>query len=233
MSSDSNTGALRPVQAGASVSDRVTHLNLDYLELLTAGGDVAELAQGAGLSVECLAELACAPHERLQELAGSAVSLFTASLHNVQLWKRLVSQAGQGERYSGAQMAAAGPAPARANAFLQCVLFYAWHLAHVDRGSIRRCLGANDEVSDLLLGLELWQLQQFALRYPQLLVPRWIANACFWPDLVQYARSGERCRLDYARLLGTQLLAQDLEPSAIEHLTALRRHVRQRPDGRG
>lgn len=233
MSSENNTDALRPMHATASVSDRVTRLNLDYLELLAAGGEVAELAQSAGMHAEWLAELARAPRDRLQELAGSAVSLFTASLHNVQLWKRLVAQTGQEERYVGAHKAAAGPGPARASAFLQCVLFYAWHLTHVDCGSVRRWLGANDEVSDLLLGLDLWQLQHAALRHPQLLVPRWTANACFWPDLVQYARSGERCHLDYARLLGTQLLAQDLEPSAIEHLTALRRHVRQRPDSRG
>lgn len=213
----------------ATPDHRLVSLNLDYLQmlLLEDGADFAA-EQEPGLQAEWIAELARAPESRLQDIAACSFSLFSASLHHAQLWRRVV----EADRAATSRYSAIRSRLPTCSAFLQCVLFYAWHLAQVDRRSARGTLGLNDEVAEILLGLELWQLRRMGLTYPQLLAPRWATNACFWPDLVQYARSGERSCLDYARLLGTQLLAQDLEPSSIEHLTGLRQRVYRRPGDR-
>lgn len=208
-----------------SVAHRLVSLNLDYLQMLLVEGSGSEQASEA----EWITELACAPESRLHDIAQCSFSLFTACLHQAHLWRQVAAEADRGRtsRYAPAL----SRAPTR-SVFLQCVLFYAWHLAQVDRGSARSTLGLSDEVAEILLSFELWQLRRAALEYPQLLAPRWAGNACFWPDLIQYARDGNRQFLDYARLLGTQLLAQDLEPSSIEHLTSLRQRVYRRPTTR-
>lgn len=225
--SKSDSASAQPV----SVAHRLVSLNLDYLQMLLVEGSSADpkSERAFSLETEWITELACAPESRLQDIAECTFSLFTACLHQAHLWRQVAAEA---ERERTSRYAPARSRAPTRSVFLQCVLFYAWHLAQVDRGSARSTLGLSDEVAEILLGFELWQLRRAALEYPQLLAPRWASNACFWPDLIQYARHGNRQFLDYARLLGTQLLAQDLEPSSIQHLTSLRQRVYKRPTPR-
>lgn len=108
---------------------------------------------------------------------------------------------------------------------MECAVFYAWHLANADRRAALNCLGMPGHTADILASLQLWQLRNMAIKHPQLLAPRWPANTCFWPDLVQYLSSGDRRHLDHARLLGAQLMAQELEPSAIEYLMSRKQNL--------
>lgn len=222
--------------ASASAASQLKQLNLDYLRLLILewreAPAVCTQTSLPTLSAEWLAGLAAADEPALSQLAGSRFSLFTLVFHRAELWQRMVSVGIADEveqRYgdSGRQTAEADSQAfnARRSGFIECALFYAWHLGHCDRAAARLYLGLHDKTAEILLRLELWQLRRVALRYPQLLAPRWPANACFWPDLLRYVHTGDRQYLDYAGLLGTQLLAQELEPSAIERLTKRRKNL--------
>jgi hypothetical protein len=46
-------------------------------------------------------------------------------------------------------------------------------------------------------------------------MPRWPTNPAFWPDLIRLAAANDTRRLGTARLLGTQLIAAELELACV------------------
>lgn len=208
-------------------------LNLDYLQLLILEKQefhAEAYGEAPALDAQLTSAMADAPLSRLADLADCGISLFTLSLHNVSLWQRIASTGvhdAMSRRYAavGETADGSGQGLARRSAFMECAVFYAWHLANADRRAALNCLGMPGHTADILASLQLWQLRNMAIKHPQLLAPRWPANTCFWPDLVQYLSSGDRRHLDHARLLGAQLMAQELEPSAIEYLMSRKQNL--------
>jgi hypothetical protein len=47
-------------------------------------------------------------------------------------------------------------------------------------------------------------------------MPRWPTNPGFWPDLARFAAAGDQQRLATAKLLGSQLIAAELQGSAVQ-----------------
>lgn len=220
----------------AAPISQLKQLNLDYLRLLVLewreSPTLCAQLRLPSLSTEWLAALGSANDAGLNQLADSRFSLFALVFHNTELWRRMTFAGIADEmtqRYADSGQQTVDPNwrlfVSRRSGFMECALFYAWHVAHRDRAAARLQLGLRDDTTDVLLGLELWQIRRVALKYPQLLAPRWPENSCFWPDLLRYLQSGELQYFDYARLLGSQLLAQELEPSAIERLTSRRKNL--------
>lgn len=223
----SNSASAKPAEL------QLRALNLDYLQLLileTQEFPAEAYAQLPALDAGLSSAMADAPLSRLAELAECGLSLFTLSLHNAALWQRIASigvHDAMSRRYAAAGEAADASRQGlgRRSAFMECALFYAWHLANSDRRAALNCLGMPVHTADIFASLKLWQLRNMAMKHPQLLAPRWPANTCFWPDLVQYLSTGDRRHLDHARLLGAQLMAQELEPSSIEYLMSMKQNL--------
>lgn len=221
------------IDASATPAEsQLKSLNLDFLRLLVLELEYPATAhlQLAGLSPELTSELGASTDTKLAELAECPFSLFTLGLQNADLWQRIAligAHENLARRYAvqDAGRDDAEMLKLRRSGFMECALFYAWHLAQCDRAAARVRLGVRDDTAETLRSLKLWQLHCVAYKYPQMLAPRWPGNSCFWPDLIRYLHSGDRRHFDYACLLGSQLLAQDLEPSAIERLTNIRQNL--------
>lgn len=198
-------------------------LNLDFLRILraavAAGPSVvrAELR----LSDATAARLMQCDTPALMRMAGCGLSLYSLQLHRTDQWQQLAQQSAQ------AIALEAGPRPPHGDDalalqvvdFLQCALFFAWHLAQQDAQAARLLLGMSPETAVVLRTLELGQCRHIAQRYTKLLSPRWSHHRYFWPDLLRHGLSGDPAQGKLVQLLGTQLAAQDLEPSAIARLT--------------
>ena len=78
-------------------------------------------------------------------------------------------------------------------------------------GSQRGPVWHADAVAECIADTPLWQLRRIAVDYAGLLMPRWPTNPCFWPDLVRFAAAVMPRRLATAQLLGSQLIAAELE----------------------
>jgi hypothetical protein len=89
----------------------------------------------------------------------------------------------------------------------------------MDRRLARVILALRDDTARVFESIPLWRLQQIAHERPDLLTARWPDNPGFWPDLIRIARDGSSAQLESARLVGAQLIAQELEPSSIQRLS--------------
>jgi hypothetical protein len=78
----------------------------------------------------------------------------------------------------------------------------------------RVMLGMREETAAILAPLQLWQIRQIAQRSYQMLSPRWPNNPYFWVDMLRYVTTKDAEHFKFARLMGTQLIARDMEPSA-------------------
>lgn len=200
---------------------QLLRLNIDFLRLLqeksrvpAAGTQRQQLilpaAQAAQL-VEC-------SDDGLQRMAQCGFSLFSLSLHQAELWKNAARTAGQSSpQYALPGAAASGDMRA---GFMACALFFAWHLSQQAPRAARFLLGMSDDCVAVITGLELWQCSHLAQTHAHLLSPRWQHHAYFWPDLLRYGITGEAQHFKFARLLGSQLMAHELEPSAIMRLSS-------------
>ena len=99
-------------------------------------------------------------------------------------------------------------------------MFYAWHLAQQAPQQARLLLGMSADTTALFTAMELWQCRHIAHSQHRLLGPRWRHHPYFWSDLLRYAVSGELQHFRFAHLLGSQLMAQELEPSTILRLSS-------------
>lgn len=199
-------------------------LNLDFLQVLQAVQHAEQRSSHHGL---CLPEsmskllLAC-DHGALQRMATCDVSLFSLQWHRVDEWMRLAEHSATDRTQTQTKPAtttAPDPTTQRVLSFMQCAVFFGWHLAQHDEQAARFMLGMSPETASIIRTLDLWQCGFISQRYRKLLVPRWLHNRYFWPDLLHYGRDGGPEPLKLLQLLGTQLMAQDLEPSAIARHT--------------
>lgn len=198
-------------------------LNLDFLRTLRMAVDAGPSAVRAELRLpEAHAtRLAQCDTTALTRMAACGFSLYALQLHHTDQWQQIARQSAQ------AIALEPGPRPPQGDDvlalhvvdFLQSALFFAWHLAQLDAQAARLLLGMSPETAAVLRTLELGQCRHIAQRYTKLLSPRWLHHRYFWQDLLRYGLSGEPAQGKFTQVLGTQLAAQDLEPSAIARLT--------------
>jgi hypothetical protein len=200
---------------------QLLRLNVDFLKLLIESdrNSAVNAASRAQLNLPPAqsAQLIQCPEEGLQRMAACGFSLFSLSMHRADLWQRAAS----GGTQINPQYAWSGSANGDARSgFMACALFFAWHLTQQAPRTARFLLGMSDDCAAVVTGLELWQCGHIAQTHGHLLSPRWQHHPYFWTDLLRYGSTGDAQHMKFARLLGSQLMAQELEPSAIVRLSS-------------
>lgn len=208
------SGACAPVLASALLA-RIQELNRDYVELMLA--ERAMPSPGAAmdtLSPRLLDVLATLDEPARNSLSRCPFTLFSLAFDDVRFWQTVLgdptamTNGSVEERYG-----ALSTAPLQA-AFGEIALFTAVHTAQANRIAARVLFGLPDGVATLLLDAALWRVRRVAIDYPGMIVPRWPANPAFWPDLIRFAAEGDALRLEMAQLLGSQLIAAEINGAA-------------------
>jgi hypothetical protein len=88
---------------------------------------------------------------------------------------------------------------------------HAWHVATTNPLAARVVYAMPHATAQRLAAAELWQIRCIATSHATLLMPRWPTNPAFWPDLIRFAAANDTRRLLTAQLLGSQLIAAELE----------------------
>ncbi|HWK75087.1 MAG TPA: hypothetical protein VNQ81_12490 [Povalibacter sp.] len=236
-------GARAPVLNSALLT-RVHALNRDYVDLLLAEHRAAATSSVIEtLPVKVLAALEGLSREALALLTATPFALWSLRFDDLQSWGRILDSplgpATLGER-SGTPLEVRHRAqpdepfearygrqvvmPMR-TAFCEIALFFVWHTVASNRVAARVLFAVPDNVAAMLIRVPLWRLKRISIDFPGLLMPRWPNNPAFWPDLARFAAAGDHSRLTTTRLLGTQLLASELDGTLP---LALRRQSRMR-----
>jgi hypothetical protein len=202
---------------------QLLRLNADFLHLLngnSASGSGASRPQ-QNLAPPQVSRLTQCSVDGIQRMARCGFSLFSLSLHRPDLWQRALTRNTVQDdcQHYGVSVGQDTTDQIRTG-FMECTLFFAWHLAQQRPRDARFMLGMSEDCAKLIAGMELWQCRQLAQTQTHLLEPRWVRHPYFWNDLLQYGGSGDVQHFKFACLLGSQLMAQDLEPSAILHLSS-------------
>jgi hypothetical protein len=200
---------------------QLLRLNFDFLKLLRDSSAVPTTGvqrQQLALPAAQATLLAQCADDGLQRMAQCGFSLFSLSLHRADIWQHAARTETQGD--SQYALPGASSSGAARSGFMACALFFAWHLSQQSPRMARFLLGMSDDCVAVITGLELWQCSHIAQTHRHLLGPRWQHHAYFWPDLLRYGTTGEMKHFKFARLLGSQLMAQELEPSAIMRLSS-------------
>lgn len=209
-----------PSSGTASVTadqQQLLRLNADFLRLSTVSNQSGAGRPTSTLSPPQTTLLAQCTADGIQRMAGCGFALFSLSLHRPDLWQRALARGTAQDEHYGAPVMQDATGQIRSG-FMECALFFAWHLAQRPRDA-RFMLGMSEDCAELIANLELWQCRQLAQTQTHLLSPRWIHHPYFWNDLLRYGSGGDARHFKFACLLGSQLMAQDLEPSAILHLS--------------
>lgn len=207
-------GSTAPVLSAALLA-RIHELNLDYLELLAAehktANDSGQLqylpsklhAVIAGLSPSARALLAALPY-----------TLYSLGFEDEKFWRSNgapgeLASLPIGERYTQ-------PHSTHLQASLcEVALLYAWHVATSNPLASRLLYAMPQCTAQRLAAAPLWYIKRLATN-TSLLLPRWPTNPGFWPDLLRFAAIEDVQRLATAKLLGSQLIAAELEASSIQ-----------------
>jgi hypothetical protein len=212
LTTDGETGSFAPVPK--RLLRRLAGLNVDYLELL-ATDPLHPESPDHGLQylprpvVQQLASLSC---EARLALGRCPFALFTLGFGNAGFWTQAVQGAEDATAHSRyCRPVTAGPP---SSLFADAVLTFAWHLAMTSRISARLLLGMTDPVADVLKHAPLWHLRRITSDYPDLVMPRWPGNPCFWPDVIRFAARADWTNLANATVLGRQLTAAELDVAA-------------------
>ena len=197
-------------------------LNLDFLRVLQAvqRSDSRSSYHGLRLIESNGESLLNLDSSALQRVAGCNFSLFSLQWHRADEWTRLAEHSTTNRDQAQTTVNAPDDAMLAVLNFMQCAVFFGWHLAQQDERAARFMLGMSAETAAVMRSLDLAQCRYIGQGYRKLLTPRWLHNRYFWSDLLHYGNSGEAEHFKLIQLLGTQLMAQDLEPSAIARHSA-------------
>lgn len=209
---------------------RLQQLNFDFLKLLIAGsqhGSSLNPISRTQLSLPTVqaVTLANCSDDALRLMSAVGFSLFTYDFHHVDFWERLAAKTANRsaiQRYAaetGEATESAASVEAAYSGYAECALFFAWHMAQHEATEARLMLGMREETAAILAPLETWQCRLMAQRSYQTLTPRWSQNPYFWVDLLRYGTTRDEQHFRFVRLMGTQLIAKDLEPSALFRVT--------------
>ena len=205
-----------------SNQQQLLQLNIDFLKLLIvanqpdAESTVITRSQLGLPKLQAVTLINCSD-EALRIMASCGFSLFNFNFHLVDMWERMAKVSNEQssvQRYANDVSGAGNAVEVAYAGFAECALFFAWHLAQHQPIAARTMLGMREETAAILAPLQLWQCRQIAQRNYQSLAPRWPHNPYFWVDLLRYAETNDQQYFKFARLMGTQLIARDMEPSA-------------------
>lgn len=235
-------GTRAPVLSTALLA-RIHGLNLDYVDLLLAEQRApAASAAIETLPVKVLTALGGLSREARMMLTATPFALWSLRFDDLRSWGKILdlplSQARGGERIGPlleawsartdepfeARYGASTVTPMR-SAFCEIALFFVWHIAASNRVAARVLFAIPDNVAAALIRVPLWRFRRISIDFPGLLMPRWPNNPAFWPDLARFAAAGDESRLTTTQLLGTQLLASELDgtlPLALKRQNRLR-----------
>lgn len=206
---DGFPGAAAPVLA-TDLRERLAALNLDYLELLIAAA--ASPASGGlqSLPDRVLESLRKADRASLRLLASAAFSLYSLGFEDQEFWRTAlrIDASSIDARYGTVSAAVVQ------SSFCEIALLHAWHVAVSQPLAARLIHGMSATLVASMTNAQFWQLRRIAVDYPGLLMPRWPANPCFWPEMVKFSIAGDTRRLHALQQLGHQLLAIDLLASS-------------------
>jgi hypothetical protein len=214
---DQLPGASAPVLS-AAVLARIHELNLDYLDLLAAEHNDPPAAGGQLQHLPCKlhASIAALPTTARSSLAALPYTLYSLGFEDEKLWRSLAEPAALaaslpiGERY-------AQPHSESLQASMcEVALLYAWHVANSSSLAARLIYAIPETVALRLTAAPPWYVRRLAVHHASLLLPRWPTNPGFWPDLVRFAAAGDQPRLATAKVLGSQLIAAELQGSALQ-----------------
>jgi hypothetical protein len=205
---DGFPGAVTPILT-ADLLGQVSQLNLDYLELLIAQYARADLGGTRYLPDRVLESLRKASPEARQLLATTAFTLYSVGFEDAEFWRATLRVDAQpiDDRY-GALSAAVVQ-----SSFCELALLHAWHVAVSRPIAARVIYGMSPPVIERMSHARLWQLRRIAIDHPGLLMPRWPANPCFWPEIIKFATLGDLPRFHTLQQLGHQLIAIELQAS--------------------
>jgi len=191
---------------------RIRQLNLDYLELLVAERDSIDgSTQLQHLPPSNRAALGALSPSALRALAAMPFSLYSLGFEDENFWNAVCEGATSSESALAVQRyARVGDASAQCS-FCELALLHAWHVAAKNTMAARMIYAMPYATARRLVNTPLWQIRCIAGSYGELMMPRWPTNPAFWPDLIRFAASNDSRRLHTTRLLGTQLIAAELE----------------------
>lgn len=208
-------GAAAPVLAPAMLS-RIHQLNLDYLELL-----VAERASpGGGTQLQHLlprqcSELSALPERALRLLAATPYTLYSLGFEDEGFWKSICASTTASMPASVVHRYARTDDASAQYAFCKVALLHAWHVATTSPLAARVMYAMPHVTAERLAAAPLWQIRCISSSHAELLIPRWPTNPAFWPDLIRFAGANDTRRLNTAQLLGSQLIAAELELACV------------------
>ena len=202
----------------AAVLARIRELNLDYIELLAAERNAGGASDGQ------LQHLPCKLHAAIAEMSAAAraslaalpYTLYSLGFEDEKLWRALAQPAALSASMSMSERYAQ-PRDASLQASLcEVALLYAWHVTTSSPVAARLIYAMPETVAERLMAAPPWYIRRLSVHHASLLVPRWPTNPGFWPDLVRFAIAGDQQRLATAKVLGSQLIAAELQGSAAQ-----------------
>lgn len=208
-------GSSAPVLSAALLA-RIHDLNFDYLELLAAEKAAAD---GAGqlqhLPGRLHGAIGALTDASRKLLAAMPYTLYSLGFEDEAFWRAACNAASASARVSVDQRYAPGPSQSPMALFAELALVHAWHVASSSALAARVLYAMSDATARALGCAQLWYVRRIATDHPALLMPRWPTNPGFWPDLVRFAAANDTERLATAKLLGNQLIAAELELTAV------------------
>jgi hypothetical protein len=232
-------GASAPVLS-AAVLARIHELNVDYVELLGAehnqGVGPKTAAQGcanaagagragaADLPGGQLQHLPQRVHAAVAELSPAArtslaalpYTLYSLGFEDEKLWRSLVEPGALAASLSMVERYEQPRTASLQASMCEVALLYAWHVATSSPLAARLIYAMPESVAYRLTAAPLWYVRRLALHHASLLMPRWPTNPGFWPDLLRFAAAGDHQRLATAKVLGSQLIAAELQGSTLQ-----------------
>jgi hypothetical protein len=210
-------GASAPVLS-AGVLARIHELNLDYIELLAAEHNGGGAIDGQLQHLPCKLHATIAgltPSSRMS-LAALPYTLYSLGFEDEKLWRSLAEPAAVASSLSMSERYAQPHSPSLQASLCEVALLYAWHVATASPLAARLIYAMPEAVTHRLTAAPLWYVRRLAVHHASLLLPRWPTNPGFWPDLVHFAAAGDQQRLATAKVLGSQLIAAELQGSALQ-----------------
>lgn len=183
---------------------RIHELNREYLQVLLAEPRVPRFGC---LPPSLLDRLEALSPTARDAMAECPYALYSLRFDDAGFWEAL------GEQWDAQSLGQrpARSAPSAARSLCEVALFLAWHVAVCNPLATGLLYGMPPGVAQGLARRPLRWLQRVAADYPDLMMPRWPTNRCFWPNLIDAAGGGDAQRLRMARLLGSQLIAAELD----------------------
>src|SRR4030095_6272112 len=206
-------GASAPVLS-AAVLARIFELNLDYIELLTAEHNAADACDGQ------LQHLPCKLHATVAEMTPAAraslaalpYSLYSLGFEDEKLWRSLAEPAALAASLSMIERYAQHDRAALHTAVCEVALLYAWHVTTGSPLAALLIYAMPETVAERLAAAPPWYVRRLAVHHAALLLPRSPTNH----RLVRVAFAVDQQRLATAKLLGSQLIAAELQGSVVQ-----------------